>query len=298
MTIPITFVLVTAEEVPHGDTWLSEAGRRDQEKLRVPKRRTEWRMGRWAAKRALMAWWASGAPERTSRPSGDADPAGLETRSPESVVSPFGDPDAVHRLEILTAEDGAPEARLDGGALPVVLSLSHRAGSALAVVAPARRRDGIQGAPVRLGCDLELIEARSSWFLADYLRPDEREVIRTAPENEAPFLANLFWSAKESAAKALRRGLTLDTWRLAVELGEGDSIFGSGWTPFTVRFQEAHREELFLGGWRRAEELVLTVAVGEAPGADRRRRPSRRVRSGTGFNRGEEVPGAGRQWGR
>lgn len=295
--VPITWTLVAADQMPDGDDWLSEAEHRDQEKLRVPKRRAEWRLGRWAAKRALVAWWESGAPGGAS-PSSEGAPVEAARQQPtsESVVSPFGDPDAMDRLEIHTAEDGAPEARLDGGPLPVVLSLSHRAGSALAVVAPACVRDGIQGASVRLGCDLELIEARSSWFLADYLRPDEREVIRAAPEDEAPMLANLFWSAKESAAKALRRGLTIDTWRLAVELGEGASVFGAGWTPFTVRFQEGHREALFLGGWRRVGELVLTVAVGEAPGADRHRRRSRRIHSAAGIDRGEQVLGAGRRW--
>lgn len=265
--IPIIWILATAGEVPDGDGWLSGPERRDQAGLRVPKRRAEWRLGRWAAKRALMAWWEAGTPGGAG---GAAAPSDKPVEAPGTEaatgpVSPFGDPDALHRLEIHTAEDGAPEARLDGGPLPVALSLSHRAGSALAVVMPARVGDDA----TRLGCDLEFIEPRSSWFLADYLRPDEREVIRAAPEDEAPLLANLFWSAKESAAKALRRGLTVDTWRLAVELEEGDSIFGPGWTPFTVRFQEARRsrrkgrgEERFVGGWRREGELLVTVAVG------------------------------------
>lgn len=262
--VPLTWTLVAADEVPAGDGWLSKAERRDQEELQAPKRRAEWRLGRWAAKRVLGAWWESGTPEGPpSSPSGEPSIEAPRKRSSSGpVVSPFGDPDALHRLEIQPAEDGAPEARLDGAPLPVVLSLSHRAGSALAVAAPTRVGAGGQSAPVRLGCDLEFIEPRSSWFLADYLRPDEREIIRAAPEEEAPLLANLFWSAKESAAKALRRGLTVDTWRLAVEMKEGDSIFGPGWTPFTVWFQEARRKEVFLGGWRRAGEFVLTVAAG------------------------------------
>lgn len=265
--VPITWALVAADEVPEGDGWLSEVERREQEELQAPTRRAEWRLGRWAAKRVLGAWWESGSPEGSSASSDE--PSVEATRKPlpsGSVVSPFGDPEALHRLEIQPAEDGAPEARLDGAPLPVVLSLSHRAGSALAVAAPTRVGGGVQGASVRLGCDLEFIEPRSSWFLADYLRPDERDVIRAAPEDETPLLANLFWSAKESAAKALRRGLTVDAWRLAVEMGEGESIFGPGWTPFTVRFQEARRrrtgERLFLGGWRREGEFVVTVAAG------------------------------------
>jgi len=265
--VPIIWALVAADEVPEGDGWLSEIERKSQEELRAPTRRAEWRVGRWAAKRVLGAWWESGSPEGSSPSSDESSVEATRKPTPSgSVVSPFGDPEALHRLEIQPAEEGAPEARLDGAPLPVVLSLSHRAGFALAVAAPTRVGAGVQGASVRLGCDLEFIEPRSSWFLADYLRPDERDVIRAAPENETPLLANLFWSAKESAAKALRRGLTVDAWRLAVEMGEGESIFGPGWTPFTVRFQEARRsrtgERLFLGGWRREGEFVVTVAAG------------------------------------
>jgi len=87
-------------DVPPDDSWLGPRERRTLAALRMPKRRDDWRLGRWTAKAALAAWLG-------------AEPA---------------------RLEVLAAPDGAPEASLDGRRAPVSLSLSHRGGRALAVV--------------------------------------------------------------------------------------------------------------------------------------------------------------------
>ena len=42
-------------EVPPGEDWLSARERRALSRLSVPKRRAEWRLGRWAAKAAVAA---------------------------------------------------------------------------------------------------------------------------------------------------------------------------------------------------------------------------------------------------
>jgi 4'-phosphopantetheinyl transferase len=90
-------------EVPEGDDWLGARERGALATLSVPKRRADWRLGRWTVKAAASAW------------------LGL----PAS------------RIEILAAADGAPEAWLDGLRAPVSVSLSHREGRALAVVTAA-----------------------------------------------------------------------------------------------------------------------------------------------------------------
>jgi 4'-phosphopantetheinyl transferase len=90
-------------DVSAGDAWL---GLREQRRLggyAFPRRRADWRLGRWTAKAAVGAW-LSVAPER---------------------------------VEILAAADGAPEAWLDGRRAPVSVSLSHRDGRALAAVVDA-----------------------------------------------------------------------------------------------------------------------------------------------------------------
>jgi 4'-phosphopantetheinyl transferase len=155
-------------------------------------------------------------------------------------------------IEIRTAPDGAPEAFLGGRPAPAALSLSHRAGRALCAVAPAG---------TALGCDLELIEPRSDLFVQDFFTTAERAVVDRAPAAERPRLANLLWSAKESALKALRTGLTLDTRSVEVRLLDaGAEAAEAGWSPLAVHSRDT--AETFSGGWRQDDGFVLTVATG------------------------------------
>jgi 4'-phosphopantetheinyl transferase len=90
-----------AGEVPAGDSWLSPAEREVQAALRVPKRRADWRLGRFAAKHAV-------------------------------AIRLGGDPAEV---EVRAASDGAPDAYRNGMLLPVAISISHRDGRAICAVA-------------------------------------------------------------------------------------------------------------------------------------------------------------------
>lgn len=200
-------------EVPAGAGWLS-AGERDVlGGMSFLKRRSDWRLGRWAAKRAVASWLGC-----------DLD-----------------------RVEIVAAADGAPEARVDGAPAPAVVSLSHRAGHAVAVV-------GEPGAP--LGCDLELIEPRSEGFVETWLGPAERALVGGAPAVDRPRLANLVWSAKEAAAKARREGLRLDVRQADIELRPPRP---DGWGLLHVTWPAAGGET---GGWWRQDgDFIVTVAV-------------------------------------
>ena len=67
--------------------------------------------------------------------------------------------------------------------------------------------------------------------------------------------ANLIWSAKESAAKALREGLRLDTRSLEVRFERPQAL--SDWAPLHVSSPAG-----VLNGWWRVEgSLVLTTAA-------------------------------------
>ena len=57
---------------------------------------------------------------------------------------------------------------MDGERAPVSVSLSHRAGRALAVVAHA---------PAVVGCDLERVEPRSGAFVREWLAPAEQGLL-------------------------------------------------------------------------------------------------------------------------
>ena len=155
-------------------------------------------------------------------------------------------------VEIRAAPDGAPEALLGGEPAPVSLSFSHRAGRAACAVAPAG---------TALGCDLELVEPRSAAFVRDYLTPAEQALVEAAPEMDHPFLVNLIWSAKESALKALRTGLRLDTRSVEVRLPEDGG--SEGWRPLAVHARETGED--FAGWWRRDGGWVLTLAASPPP---------------------------------
>lgn len=215
--IPVGWLHAEIGEVPEDDGWLSPAERQRLDTLHLPWRRADWRLGRWAAKKAVEA--------HLGNPSGP--------------------------IEIRPASDGAPEAFLAGAAAPVALSLTHRAGRAVCAVAPA----GCQ-----LGCDLEIIEPRSDAFVLDFFTPAEQDLVEKAPPEDRPEIANLIWSAKESALKALREGLRRDTRSVEITLQDGGD---GGWSPFTAACTETL--QTFHGWWRQEGDLLLTVAAAPSP---------------------------------
>ena len=131
-----------------------------------------------------------------------------------------------------------------------MISLTHREGRAICVLGPG----GLE-----LGCDLELLEPRSPAFVTDYLTVEEARRCRRASGLEAVLLPNLFWSAKESVLKAIRLGLTMDTRRVHVHLGDVGS--GDSWSPFEAQIRNATEADQvgFGGWWRRVSGCVLTV---------------------------------------
>jgi 4'-phosphopantetheinyl transferase len=217
-----------AADLPSGDGWLVPAERTRSAGIRAPARRADWRLGRWTAKRAVAARLAA-----------DGVPAGGATAAPVMV-------------EIRAAADGAPEVLVGGGPAPLVISLSHRAGMAICMVADAG---------TALGCDLELVEPRSDRFVADYLTGSEQAAVQAVPAADRPLLVALHWSAKESALKLLRTGLRLDTRWVAVDPPEAG---GPGrWRPLTVRHPATGRA--FHGWWRHDAGRVLTMVAMPPP---------------------------------
>ncbi|MGZ6705849.1 MAG: 4'-phosphopantetheinyl transferase family protein [Solirubrobacteraceae bacterium] len=202
--------------------WLGPEERLALARLRVTPRRADWRLGRWTAKAAVGAW--------------------LGVR-PE-------------RVQIIAAADGAPEAWLDGRRAPVSVSLSHRAGRALAAVTAA---------PAVIGCDVELVEPRSGAFVRDWLAPAEQALLATCDEADRARLANLLWSVKEAAAKVRREGLRLDI-RQAVGAPAAGAAPGD-WRPVRTAWPQGPET----AGWWRAEPgWVMAIAGIPAPAAPRR----------------------------
>ncbi|HUJ27034.1 MAG TPA: 4'-phosphopantetheinyl transferase superfamily protein [Myxococcales bacterium] len=203
-------VLLT-EDAPASLAPFSPAERARADAMRVPQRRKDFLLGRWAAKCLIAS-----VLRRTAGPA----------------------------LEVRAAESGQPLAFADGAPLPLSISISHRAGLALAALDEG-------GAPI--GADLERIEPRSDGFVRDFFTLSEALAVAGG---ERALLANLIWSAKESALKALGVGLRADTRSIEIELSPecaGD------WHVLRV-----HGAPDLRGAWRRIGEHVATLVAASA----------------------------------
>jgi 4'-phosphopantetheinyl transferase len=209
--------------VPLNDDWLGASEKTFQKNLKFEKRRNDWRLGRWTAKCALAFC--------------------LEK---SSTLNSLGE------IEIIAGKDGAPVPYLNSKPCKYHISISHREGNGFCVISEDQSE---------IGCDLEIIEPRSLEFISDYFTNDENKLVGTAQLENRPLLANLIWSAKESAMKLLREGLRIDTWSVIVELNDIKEI--KLWQPLSVLY--APDERTYHGFWLRREEFVMTLVANPPP---------------------------------
>jgi len=217
-----------AGDVPLDDDWLSAGEQRILAGMKVPKRRADWRLGRWAAKQVVAAHRGH-----------------------------HFEHGSLSAIEIRPAASGAPEVFLRGEAATVSISLSHSNGNAACALAQA---GGV------VGCDLEAIETRSEIFIADYFTAEEQSIITRSSNEYRDLTVAVLWSAKESALKALAEGLRLDTRSVSAwfennaleKLGGAGALAApcTGWSELRVRHGN---EQMFSGWWRSAGRLVRTV---------------------------------------
>jgi 4'-phosphopantetheinyl transferase len=205
------------QDVPPGDEWLGHGEFRVLQGLRFPKRRNDWRLSRWVGKLAVQ---------------------GCGSDSSCSVIS---------GIEILAADDGAPEVFIAGRRAGLSLSLSHSAEVGFCVVAKL---------PMALGCDIERIEPRDSSFVADYFSVEETAAVQRADSRLRELLITLIWSSKESALKALREGLRRDTRSVVIFVDPTDCAPVS-WHP--LRANCPGQSKVFYGWWRVRSGFVWTI---------------------------------------
>ena len=225
------------DQLPAIGDWLSPAERGRAESMRYAKRRTDFLLGRWTLKHAV------------ARVLGWPDDAGT-----------------LARIEARPAPGGAPRLYVDGELAERGVSLTDRAGCAVCLVA-ARS--------AAIGCDVEVVEPRSDAFVHDYLTDRERRLVQAGgPARD--LLANLVWSAKESALKVLGTGLRADTRSVEVTVAE-ISPAELAWSPLEVTTALGAR---FPGWWRRSGPFLLTACWpggGPAPGGLEPRSPIDRM---------------------
>jgi 4'-phosphopantetheinyl transferase len=213
----------TLADVPAEDDWLEASESICLKGMRFAKRRADWRLGRWTAKCAVASFL--GVP---------------------------ADPQALAKIAIRPASSGAPEVFCANEPAAVRVSISHRSGTSICAVAMSG---------VDLGCDLEVIEPRSDAFLDDYFNPGEQALVAQAGAKDRSRLLALLWSAKESALKALREGLRLDTRSVVVSLGE-ETLDRNDWSPLQVRCADGRS---FDGWWQQTHAIVRTLVANPPP---------------------------------
>lgn len=218
----------TEADLPEGDDWLSPSETIRLSTMRFAKRRNDWRLGRWTAKSTLALY-----------------------------LNVSADPRVLASIEIRPASSGAPEAFFQDKPAAARISLSHRAGIAACAVT---RSTGV------LGCDLEIIEPRSEAFVADYFAPEEQALMARSSPADRPRISALLWSAKESALKALREGLRLDTRSVVASLFVDSFDSGSSdlnrWNPLHIRCADG---SVFRGWWQMTNSVVRTVVANPCP---------------------------------
>ena len=191
--------------------------------MRFPKRRSEWLLGRWAAKSLIQS-------------------------------IPAYHHYSLDQIEIRNTPEGAPYIQLSGENTPAdCLSISHSDHFALCALAP--------GLDLHVGADLEKIEPRTEMFILDYFTPMERQLVDSYPAETRMIVVTLIWSAKESMLKALGVGLHWDT--RMVEIREiGDLIPGNAnhgkWQKMQVSdLQQGNRH--WAAWWQRRSNFVITL---------------------------------------
>jgi 4'-phosphopantetheinyl transferase len=205
-----------AAEVPPHDRWLTPGERAVLAGLTVAKRRQDWRLGRWTAKAIVAA-----------------------------VLDIPAD-----RIEVRAADDGAPEAVVDGTRTELSLSLSHRDRVAVAAVAPA---------PTVVGVDLETLETRSDAFVREWLSDDEQALLpRAGAARDVRVLCS--WTGKEASAKVLRGGLRLAVRNAVVTPRSPEG--GVVWSPLRVIWT---REGIEHHGWWRVDDRSVVAIVTDPP---------------------------------
>lgn len=209
---------------------LSAAEQARFDALRTPKRRHDWLLGRWTAKRLLQGFL-------------------LETtgRAPASA-----------NLEIMNEEDGSPYVELHGVDAPqaarasydhrqrlsVCLTISHCEDRSLCAVTALNGAQPVAGlagagqAPLAIGADIEQVRPRAWNFVETFFTEAEVQQVRAAPAAWRDPLVTAIWSAKEAALKVVKLGLTVDTRRVEC-LFDLDQPPGSAWRPLKLSYHAA-----------------------------------------------------------
>lgn len=198
--------------------------------LKVNKRRQDWLLGRWTAKRLVQTV--------------------LQERWGETVPFP--------EITVWNYRSGAPFAQVAGETV-FSLTMSHSGDYGFCGV--------MEQADWPLGVDIEFIETRRPVFVKDYFTSEEQRLIESAStQRMRDTVITAMWSAKEAALKAVHLGLRVDT-RSVTCLIQPLPVAPYAWQSFEVywNFKRLGRDTAppVRGWWQLMEggEFVLTMVA-------------------------------------
>ncbi len=211
-----------------------------------PRRRRDWLLGRWTAKRLTQIYFAATA--------GFHPALDHFTIAQDATGAPY-----------IASDDVAMTSCATAPRVPLCLSISHSQGHALCAVCAQLSET------TRLGADIESVEPRSDSFVNDFFTPDERVHLAPTPPYLRDLMINATWSAKEAALKATHVGLHSDT--LGVQCFLRPEL-SRHWTPFYLEvgptLVAATSSHAFRGWWRVVDNrlrlhshFVLTLVAQE-----------------------------------
>lgn len=220
------YLLQHASAVPKDDDWLSPSERQVLAALQAPRRRRDWRLGRWTGKLALVRAGVLGARAEENR---------AEWR----------------RISIRADAGGVPRVLLDESGAGWAISLSHSREYGFCCTARE---------PAVVGCDVETIGRRGEEFVVHWFTDAEREKVAGVAGEARSSAVTVIWSAKESAVKALGVGLRMNARDVRVD--PGDLARFPAWNPLIVHTPTM----ILHGWWRVADGRALTLLGDSQPG--------------------------------
>jgi phosphopantetheinyl transferase len=249
LTVHWRFEVGSCLDALHADaitTWLTPRERLVVEGFHYEKRRTEWLLGRLAAKRLVCDLLR----DRLSR---KVNPSDIEVWR-RSSGAPM----------LLSADDFLPWPI--GSPLPIELSLSHSDG---AILCGAFWQTGQSSSVPRLGVDVERVDPRPPDLFRDYFTESEHRYCQDAQGVVRDELATLIWSGKESTLKALEKGLTVDTRAVTCLPASNESSLDAlelvpsvGWQPLRISVPRwSPTVSRSLGYWHSQAGFMLTLVV-------------------------------------
>ncbi len=192
----VHIVAVPVESKPAERAWFTNPERQEYARFTVPKRADEWRAGRLAAKKAVIE----------THPG--IGPLDVEVKADPGTGRP--------RLWIQNEESA------------LWLSISHRAGLAVAALSPGA-----------VGADLETVEDRERSFLEEAFNVNELRILLEAADPRVE--SACMWAAKEAALKRAGIGLKADLRAHTVTAdGNGGAVVSGPTGTFGVRFYDAN----------------------------------------------------------